>query len=136
MMNLDNPKIVKVVGKAADDLPDMCEVHQSHGDYVDLVRQDMYDIDQIYDLAELFKVFGDSTRLRILSALLNHELCVCDISDALEMNQSAISHQLRVLRTAGLIKVRRCGKSAFYSLDDDHVKKIIELGFEHIKEGK
>ena len=135
-MNLDNPKIVKVVGKAADDLPDMCEVHQSHGDYVDLVRQDMYDIDQIYDLAELFKVFGDSTRLRILSALLNHELCVCDISDALEMNQSAISHQLRVLRTAGLIKVRRCGKSAFYSLDDDHVKKIIELGFEHIKEGK
>ncbi len=133
---MDNPKIVKVVGKAADDLPDMCEVHQSHGDYVDLVRQDMYDIDQIYDLAELFKVFGDSTRLRILSALLNHELCVCDISDALEMNQSAISHQLRVLRTAGLIKVRRCGKSAFYSLDDDHVKKIIELGFEHIKEGK
>ena len=133
---MDNPKIVKVVGKAADDLPDMCEVHQSHGDYVDLLRQDMYDIDQIYDLAELFKVFGDSTRLRILSALLNHELCVCDISDALEMNQSAISHQLRVLRTAGLIKVRRCGKSAFYSLDDDHVKKIIELGFEHIKEGK
>lgn len=133
---MDNPKIVRIVEKTADDLPDVCEVRESHGDYVDLVRQDMYDIDEIYDLAELFKIFGDSTRLRILSALLNHELCVCDISDALEMNQSAISHQLRVLRTAGLIKVRRCGKSAFYSLDDDHVKKIIEMGFEHIKEGQ
>lgn len=133
---MDNPKVVRIVEKTADDLPDVCEVRESHGDYVDLVRQDMYDIDEIYDLAELFKIFGDSTRLRILSALLNHELCVCDISDALEMNQSAISHQLRVLRTAGLIKVRRCGKSAFYSLDDDHVKKIIEMGFEHIKEGK
>ncbi len=111
---------------------DTCEAHEAHGDYVDLVREDMYDIDHIYDLAELFKIFGDSTRLRIMSALLNHELCVCDISDVLEMNQSAISHQLRVLRTAGLIKVRRCGKSAFYSLDDEHVRKIIEMGFEHL----
>ena len=104
------------------------------GDYVELVRSDMYDIDRVFDLAELFKIFGDSTRLRIMSALLNHELCVCDISEVLEMNQSAISHQLRVLRTAGLIKVRRCGKSAFYSLDDDHVKQIIEMGFDHINE--
>ncbi len=110
------------------------ETEPSHSDYVDLVRSDMYDIDRVYDLAELFKIFGDSTRLRIMSALLNHELCVCDISEVLEMNQSAISHQLRVLRTAGLIKVRRRGKSAFYSLDDDHVKKIIEMGFEHINE--
>lgn len=133
---MDKPKIVKIVEKNADDLPDVCEVRESHTDYVELVQQDMYGVDEIYDLAELFKVFGDSTRLRILTALLHHELCVCDISDALEMNQSAISHQLRVLRTAGLIKVRRCGKSAFYSLDDDHVKKIIELGFEHIMEGK
>lgn len=133
---MDDIRMVKTGEETADDLPDMCEVRESHGDYVDLVRQDMYDIEKIYDLAELFKIFGDSTRLRIMSALLNHELCVCDISDALEMNQSAISHQLRVLRTSGLIKVRRCGKSAFYSLDDDHVKKIIELGFEHIKENK
>lgn len=110
------------------------ESGESHGDYVALVRSDMYDIDRVYDLAELFKIFGDSTRLRIMSALLNHELCVGDLSEVLEMNQSAISHQLRVLRTAGLIKVRRCGKSAFYSLDDDHVKKIIEMGFEHINE--
>jgi Predicted transcriptional regulators len=109
---------------------------ESHDDYVELVRSDMQDIDRVFDLAELFKIFGDSTRLRILSALLNHELCVCDISEVLEMNQSAISHQLRVLRTAGLIKVRRSGKSAFYSLDDDHVKKIIEMGFEHINEKK
>ena len=110
------------------------ESGQSHLDYVNLVRSDMYDVESVYDLAELFKIFGDSTRLRIMSALLNHELCVCDISEVLEMNQSAISHQLRVLRTAGLIKARRCGKSAFYSLDDDHVKKIIEMGFEHIDE--
>lgn len=110
------------------------ESGQSHLDYVNLVRSDMYDVESVYDLAELFKIFGDSTRLRIMSALLDHELCVCDISEVLEMNQSAISHQLRVLRTAGLIKARRCGKSAFYSLDDDHVKKIIEMGFEHIDE--
>ena len=114
--------------------PDACLERETHKDYVRLVQEDMYDIDSVYDLAELFKVFGDSTRLRILSALLCHELCVCDISDALEMNQSAISHQLRVLRTAGLIKVRRRGKSAFYSLDDDHVKRILELGFEHLTE--
>ena len=112
------------------------ESGQSHLDYVNLVRSDMYDVESVYDLAELFKIFGDSTRLRIMSALLDHELCVCDISEVLEMNQSAISHQLRVLRTAGLIKARRCGKSAFYSLDDDHVKKIIEMGFEHIDEKK
>lgn len=116
----------------ANAVNDICDAYESHGDYVELVRDDMYDIDHIYDLAELFKIFGDSTRLRIMSALLNHELCVCDISEVLEMNQSAISHQLRVLRTAGLIKVRRCGKSAFYSLDDEHVRKIIELGFEHL----
>lgn len=122
-------------GKELPEEPaDVCEARESHTDYVELVRGDMYDVDHIYDLAELFKIFGDSTRLRIMSALLHHELCVCDIADVLEMNQSAISHQLRVLRTAGLIKVRRSGKSAFYSLDDDHVKKIIELGFEHITE--
>ena len=116
------------------ELTEEFEPEQSHSDYVDLVRSDMYDIDRVYDLAELFKIFGDSIRLRFMSALLRHELCVCDISEVLEMNQSAISHQLRVLRTAGLIKARRCGKSAFYSLDDDHVKKIIEMGFEHINE--
>ena len=131
---MEKPKMVRVVEKHADDFEDRCEVRETHTDYVTLVKGDMYGVDQIYDLAELFKVFGDSTRLRILSALLHHELCVCDIADALEMNQSAISHQLRVLRTAGLIKVRRCGKSAFYSLDDDHVKQIIEMGFDHINE--
>ena len=107
------------------DFEEQSQAGESHVDYVNLVRGDMQDIDRVFDLAELF-----------MSALLNHELCVCDICDVLEMNQSAISHQLRVLRTAGLIKVRRCGKSAFYSLDDDHVKKIIEMGFEHIDEKK
>ena len=91
------------------------------------------DINKIYDLAELFKIFGDSTRLRILSSLLGGELCVGDIAARLEMNQSAISHQLRLLRASGLIAVRREGKNALYSLDDDHVKEIIELGFTHLE---
>ncbi len=121
-------------GADADNICDVCEEQESHSDYAELVRADMYDIDHIYDLAELFKIFGDSTRLRIMSALLNHELCVCDISEVLEMTQSAISHQLKVLRTAGLIKARRSGKSIFYSLDDEHVREIIELGFAHLNE--
>ena len=88
----------------------------------------------LYDLADLFRMFADSTRVRILNELRKEEIGVTELASRMGMTISAISHQLRVLRTAGLIKVRRCGKSAFYSLDDDHVKKIIELGFEHITE--
>lgn len=131
---MDEIKMTEIELEENEEAEEIGESGESHVDYMNLVRGDMVDIDRVYDLAELFKIFGDSTRLRILSALLNHELCVCDIAEVLEMNQSAISHQLRVLRTAGLIKARRCGKSAFYSLDDDHVKKIIEMGFEHINE--
>lgn len=96
-----------------------------------------YEIDRIFDLAELFKTFGDSTRLRILSELLDGELCVGEIAQRLDMNQSAISHQLRLLRTAELVRVRRDGKSSYYALDDNHVRSIIELGFTHLehKEG-
>ena len=90
------------------------------------------DIEVLYDLSELFKVFGDSTRIRILSVLFDHELCVNDLSDLLGMGQSAISHQLRILRTAGLVRPRRDGKVVYYALDDDHVYTIFHAGLSHI----
>ncbi len=88
----------------------------------------------LYDLADLFKVFGDSTRLRIMTALSQSELSVMQIAEALGMEQSTISHQLRVLRQNKLVRARRDGKQMYYSLDDDHVKKIIEMGLDHILE--
>ncbi len=88
----------------------------------------------MYDLSDLFKVFGDSTRLKILFALFGGEMCVCDISKTLEMTQSAISHQLKILKQNKLIKFRRDGKSIFYSLADSHVRTIIYQGLSHIKE--
>lgn len=94
----------------------------------------MPDEDELYDLAELFKVFGDSTRIRILYVLFEEELCVCDIAQTLNMTQSAISHQLRILKQSGLVKNRREGKQVFYSLADDHVRTIIAQGREHIEE--
>lgn len=90
------------------------------------------DIDVLYDLSELFKVFGDSTRIRILTALLSGEMCVLHISEKLGMGQSAVSHQLRILRASGLVRPRREGKTVYYSLDDDHVKEILGAGLEHI----
>lgn len=93
-----------------------------------------YDNEILYSLADLFKVFGDSTRIRILYALSHAELCVQDIADALSMNQSAISHQLRVLKQADLVKSRREGKTIFYSLADDHVSTIMAQGLEHVCE--
>ncbi|MBO6153065.1 MAG: winged helix-turn-helix transcriptional regulator [Clostridiales bacterium] len=88
----------------------------------------------VYDLADLFKVFGDSTRLRILCVLMEQEICVADLADTLEMTQSAISHQLRTLKQSKLVKARRRGKMVYYSLDDDHVRSIIETGREHLEE--
>lgn len=92
------------------------------------------DDDKLFELAEFFKVLGDSTRVRILCALQAGEMCVCDISDALSMTQSAISHQLRLLKTHRLVKLRREGKNIFYSLDDDHIATIIAMGLKHIAE--
>ncbi|MCD7736101.1 MAG: metalloregulator ArsR/SmtB family transcription factor [Lachnospiraceae bacterium] len=94
----------------------------------------MPDETRLYDLAELFKVFGDSTRIRILYVLFEAEVCVCDLASALNMNQSAISHQLRILKQNRLVKSRREGKSVFYSLADDHVRTILAQGEEHINE--
>ena len=88
----------------------------------------------LYDLADVFKIFGDSTRLKILFALFGGEMCVCDIAESLDMSQSAISHQLRVLKQSKLVKFRRDGKSILYSLDDAHVSTIIAQGLNHIEE--
>lgn len=90
----------------------------------------------VVDLAELFKIFGDSTRIKILYAMLDVELCVNDIAGSLQMSQSSVSHQLRILKTSKLVKSRREGKSIFYSLDDEHVRSILNMGMEHIMEGE
>ena len=90
--------------------------------------------DRLYDLAEIFKVFGDSTRIKILYVLFEAEMCVCDIAQLLNMNQSAISHQLKILKQNRLVKSRREGKAVFYSLADGHVRTIINQGMEHINE--
>ncbi len=108
---------------------------QGHGqELVDDINEDMPAEELLYDLAELFKVFGDSTRIRILYVLFESEMCVCDIAEVLGMTQSAISHQLRVLKQNRLVRFRRDGKSIIYSLADDHVRGIINQGFEHVME--
>ena len=111
-----------------------CEECAVHDEVVQSVRGMLPDDDDLYDLAELFKVFGDSTRIRILFVLFESEMCVCDIAQLLNMTQSAISHQLRILKQSQLVKSRRDGKSVFYSLADDHVYRIINQGFEHIND--
>ena len=105
-----------------------------HEDVVKQVLAEMPPDETLYDLAELFKVFGDSTRIRILYALFEAELCVFDIAQLLGLTQTAVSHQLRVLKTNKLVKCRRQGKVVFYSLADDHVRRIINQGMEHIDE--
>ena len=92
------------------------------------------DIEVLFELADLFKVFGDSTRLRVMVTIADTEMAVSDIADSLHMEQSTISHQLRVLRQNKLVRVRRDGKQMYYTLDDDHVKRIIEMGMDHILE--
>lgn len=113
---------------------DCCEISHHHEEAVDRWKDDMPDEDTLYDLADLYKVFGDSTRIKIMYLLLKSEMCVCDIADVLNMNQSAISHQLRVLKQNKLVKNRREGKSIIYSLADQHVMSILSQGMEHILE--
>ena len=111
-----------------------CESLEVHEDLLKIVNDTMPEENELYDLAELFKVFGDSTRIRILFVLIETEVCVCDLAQALNMTQSAISHQLRILKQNKLVKNRREGKSIFYSLADDHVRTIIAQGREHLTE--
>jgi ArsR family transcriptional regulator len=110
----------------------VCDCTVIHEETVNRVKKEMPD-DQLLDRsADFFKVVGDRTRIRILHALFQSEMCVCDIAVLLEMNQSAISHQLRVLKQAGLVKYRREGKIVFYSLDDEHVMNILDQGLVHV----
>ncbi len=111
-----------------------CDEVEVNNQVVETVSRDMPEIEKLYDLAELYKVFGDCTRIRILYALFEAEMCVCDIAALLNMTTSAISHQLRTLNRARLVKYRREGKSVFYSLADEHVRTIIYQGMEHIEE--
>lgn len=101
---------------------------------IEKIKKEMIDEDIIFDMAELFKVFGDSTRMKIISALLQDELCVGEIAEITNSTQSAISHQLRVLKQAKLVKFKKVGKTVYYSLDDDHIYQIYKLVKEHIEE--
>lgn len=111
-----------------------CDVPCTHLDVIKKVYDDMPAEEHLYDLAELFKVFGDTTRIKILYVLFEKEMCVCDLAEVLNMTQSAISHQLRVLKQNRLVNFRREGKNIIYSLADDHVRSIIDQGMEHIEE--
>ena len=111
-----------------------CDAVEVHENLLKIVNETMPEETELYDLAELFKVFGDSTRIRILFVLFEAEVCVCDLAQVLQMTQSAISHQLKILKQNKLVKSRREGKSIFYSLADDHVRTIIAKGCDHIEE--
>ena len=111
-----------------------CDETCLHREIVERVQPELPDEESLYDLAELFKVFGDSTRIRILYLLFESEMCVCDMAALLNVTQSAVSHQLRILKQARLVRNRREGKTVYYYLADDHVRTIIGQGMDHIRE--
>lgn len=113
---------------------EFCNCNTIHEDVVKKVRESIPEEEKLYDLAELFKVFGDTTRIKIICALFQSEMCVCDIAALFCMTQSAISHQLRVLKQARLVKYRKDGKVVYYSLDDEHIKHIFDQGWLHVNE--
>ena len=117
-----------------EELLERCELIHVHEDIVEKVKANMPDEETLYDLADLFRIFADSTRIKILYVLFESEMCVYDIAQLLNMTQSAISHQLRALKQAKLVKNRRDGKTVFYSLADDHVRTIINQGMDHVTE--
>lgn len=118
-----------------NDIP-TCDCTVIHHDIIEKVNEKMPEADSLYELSELFKSFADQTRLKILFALSEEEMCVCDIAALLNMTQSAISHQLRVLRNVKLVKFAKRGKVVYYSLDDDHVNAIFKQGLEHVEHTK
>jgi DNA-binding transcriptional ArsR family regulator len=109
-----------------------CDCSVIHEVQINEVKNKMFEDELLFDLADFFKVLGDSTRIRIICALFESELCVCDIASVLNMTQSAISHQLKTLKQARLVKSRRDGKTMYYALDDEHVQKIFDLGIIHL----
>ncbi len=120
--------------KKQDNIVEQCGYIHVHEDIVKKVNKEIPDEEMLYDLADFFKVFADSTRIKILYVLLYSEMCVCDLAQILNMTQSAISHQLRTLKQMDLVKNRRDGKTIFYSLADEHIKSILSQGMEHINE--
>ena len=114
--------------------PPSCECDEVHSEVVKIKKDSMPSESDIYDLADFFKIFGDSTRMSILFAIDGAPMCVCDIAELLGMTKSAVSHQLKILRQSDLITYRKSGKNVFYTLADDHVRDIIEKALEHIKE--
>ncbi len=129
-MTVDDEEVIYLT----DEELDCCDTVEVHQELLKIVNETLPDEVELYNLAELFKVFGDSTRIRILYVLFEAEVCVCDLAQALNMTQSAISHQLKILKQNKLVKSRREGKSVFYSLADGHVRTIIAQGREHIEE--
>lgn len=119
---------------ANEEVLEQCEYMHVNSDLVNSVREKMPDNEKLYDLAELFKVFGEPSRIRILYVLLESEMCVCDIAQLLNMSQSAVSHQLRILKQSRLVKFRKEGTTVFYSLADEHVFTVLSQGLEHIEE--
>lgn len=111
-----------------------CITKGIHGDIIRTVKQNMPDPVVLYELADLFKLFGDSTRIGILWALSESEMCVCDLCALLKMKQPAVSHQLKNLKQSRVVKARRDGKIVYYSLDDEHIRRLLNLGMEHIVE--
>ena len=119
--------------KTFDNL-ESCDCTIIHNDIVEMVKANLLTEEKSYDLSEFFKVFGDSTRIKIICALFESEMCVCDLSALLGVSQSAVSHQLRTLKSARLVRYRREGKVVYYSLDDEHIKTIFDEGLNHITE--
>lgn len=105
-----------------------------HHEILQAVQAKMPEEINLYELADFFKIFGDSTRIGILWALSESEMCVCDISALMNMKQSAVSHQLKILKQSRIVKYRRAGKVVYYSLDDEHIRKVLNLGMQHIQE--
>ena len=113
---------------------EICITKGIHGDIIRTVKQNMPDTVALYELADLFKLFGDSTRISILWALSESEMCVCDLCALLKMKQPAVSHQLKNLKQSRVVKARRDGKIVYYSLDDEHIRRLLNLGMEHVRE--
>ena len=117
-------------------MADLCKGECIHATSVERARKNLPSEELCLRLVNFFKIFGDQTRIKILSALSCGEMCVCDIASLLEMNQSAVSHQLRMLKQEYLVKFRKEGKTVYYSLEDEHIRQIFEIGTEHVKERK
>ena len=129
---MKNKEIIMKIYK--NEVPPTCECEEVHTDTVEHKKTQMPDEETLYELADFFKIFGDSTRMNILFAIDGEPMCVCDIAQLLGMTKSAVSHQLKILRQSDLITYRKLGKNVFYTLADDHVRDIIEKALEHIKE--